>query len=182
MDTTHRNSPEENYRDLEAVEGTQKIREMAEQAKTCFMCTNGATGQSAGVRPMGIARADKDGTLWFISANDSHKNREIAADPNVKLYFHGDQDADFLYVTGTATISEDKAIIKDLWQPPMKIWFTGGEDDPHLSAIRVTPDTGYYWDTKHGKVAFMIKSLIGVAMGKTLDDSIQGKIITTGEQ
>ena len=176
MDTTHRNSPEENYKDLKAAEGIKKIKEMAEQARTCFMCTNSANGQSAGVRPMGIARADEEGTLWFISANDSNKNREIAADPQVKLYFHGDQDADFLYVKGTATISEDKALIKKLWQPPMKVWFTEGEDDPHLSAIQFTPDTGYYWTTKHGKAAFIIKSLIGVAMGKTLDDSIQGEI------
>ena len=178
MDTTHRDSPEENYKDLEAAEGSRKIKEMTEQAKTCFMCTHGATSPSAGVRPMGIARADQDGTLWFISANDSNKNREIAADPHLKLYFHGEQDADFLYITGTANISEDKAIIKDLWKPPMKIWFTEGEDDPRLSAIRFTPDMGYYWTTKHGKAGFIVKSLIGAAMGKTLDDSIQGKIST----
>lgn len=176
MDTMHQNSPEENYKDLVAAEGNRKIKEIAEQAKTCFMCTNATTGKSVGVRPMGVARADDDGTLWFISANDSNKNKEIASDPHIKLYIHGDVDADFLYLTGTASITEDKSMIKSLWQPPMKVWFTEGEDDPRLSAIRFTPETGYYWDTKHGKLAFMIKSLIGVATGKTLDDSIQGKI------
>jgi hypothetical protein len=40
----------------------------------------------------------------------------------------------------------------------------------------VRPADGYYWDTKHNKAIVLAKMLAGAVMGKTLDDSIQGKV------
>jgi len=42
--------------------------------------------------------------------------------------------------------------------------------------IKVTPEEGYYWDNKHGKAIAAVKMLVGAAIGKTLDDSIEGKL------
>jgi len=42
--------------------------------------------------------------------------------------------------------------------------------------IKVTPSDGYYWDNKHGQAVAFIKQIAGAIMGKTLDDSIEGKI------
>lgn len=42
------------------------------------------------------------------------------------------------------------AKIKELWEPIVKTWFTEGADDPRITAIKVAPAEGYYWDTKHG--------------------------------
>jgi hypothetical protein len=58
----------------------------------------------------------------------------------------------------------------------VKVWFTEGKDDPRISVIEFIPEEGYYWDTKHGKVVAGIKMMIGAAIGKTLDDSIEGKL------
>jgi general stress protein 26 len=77
---------------------------------------------------------------------------------------------------GTATTSRDKAKIKELWSPVVKTWFTEGVDDPRMTVIKVTPSEGYYWDTKHGKAVAGMKMLIGAALGKTLDDSIEGNL------
>ncbi len=96
--------------------------------------------------------------------------------PEVKLYFQGSPHADFLYLAGTAEITDDKEIIRELWTPVAKAWFTEGENDPRISAIKVTPHTGFYWDNKHGNLVAGSKILIGALLGKTLDDSIQGKI------
>jgi hypothetical protein len=38
------------------------------------------------------------------------------------------------------------------------------------------PWEGYYWDTKHGKLVAFAKQIAGAVMGKTLDDSIEGKL------
>ena len=40
----------------------------------------------------------------------------------------------------------------------------------------MTPTGGYYWDTKHGNAIAGVKMLIGAAIGKTLDDSIEGTL------
>jgi len=56
----------------------------------------------------------------------------------------------------------------------LKTWFTGGEDDPRITVIRVIPRRGYYWDNKHGDVVAGAKIAVGAVIGKTLDDSIEG--------
>lgn len=58
----------------------------------------------------------------------------------------------------------------------IKTWFTEGVDDPRITVIKVVPSEGYYWDTKHGRLVAFIKQLAGAALGKTLDDSIEGSI------
>jgi general stress protein 26 len=63
-----------------------------------------------------------------------------------------------------------------LWEPVLKTWFTGGEDDPRITVLEFTPRDGYYWDTKHGMLVASVKMLIGAATGQTLDDSIEGRI------
>jgi hypothetical protein len=40
----------------------------------------------------------------------------------------------------------------------------------------VEPTEGYYWDTKHGNIAAGVKMFIGAAVGKTLDDSVEGRL------
>ncbi|MEO7116869.1 MAG: pyridoxamine 5'-phosphate oxidase family protein [Caldimonas sp.] len=49
-------------------------------------------------------------------------------------------------------------------------------DDPHITAIRVRPSGGYYWDNKHGNAIAGIKMMIGTVIGKTLDDCIEGTV------
>ena len=58
----------------------------------------------------------------------------------------------------------------------IKTWFTGGVDDPRITVIRVDLTRGYYWDTKHGMMVAGVKMMIGAAIGKTLDDSIEGTL------
>ena len=125
---------------------------------------------------MSVQKVDDAGHLWFLSAEDSHKNLELAEDPSVKLYFQGSAHSDFLLIHGRATVSRDKAKIHELWEPIIQTWFTGGEDDPRITVIEVTPSEGYYWNTKHGISVAAIKMVVGAAIGKTMDDSIEGKI------
>jgi general stress protein 26 len=176
MDSINKNQPEQNRDNLEMDEAVKKLKEIVDKAKSCFFCTASATGPSNGARPMSVQQIDDEGNLWFLSATDSYKNKEIAANPAVKLYFQGSAHSDFIYITGRATISKDRDKIEELWEPVIKTWFTKGKDDPRISVIKVEPEEGYYWDTKHGNFVAGIKMMIGAAIGKTLDDSIEGKM------
>ena len=177
MDSINRNQPEVNRRDLSGLEARKRIRDMAEEAKTCFFCTANGTGADGGVRPMSLLQADEAGHLWFLSATDSHKNAELATNPDVKLYFQRSTHAGFMELDGTARVSQDRAKIKELWDFVLRTWFTEGEDDPRISVIQVVPREGYYWDNKHGQAVAGAKMLVGAAIGKTLDDSIEGRLV-----
>ena len=176
MDSINKNQEEENYKDLHGSEAAGKIKELSEKAKNCFFCTNVSDGQPFATRPMSVQKIDDNGIFWFLSASDSHKNAEIGKDSKVQLLFQGSTYSDFLSVVGTASISTDKTKIKELWEPILKTWFTEGVDDPRVTVISVTPDEGYYWDNKHGQVVAFAKQIAGAIMGKTMDDSIEGKL------
>ena len=176
MDSINKNQPEHNHEDLNSQDAVKKIQDMAKQSSSCFFSTAIATGESGGTRPMSPQKIDEFGNLWFLSPKDSHKNAEIAQNPEVKLYFQGSAHSDFLYLIGKASISTDKTRIKELWNPILKVWFTEGIEDPRISIIKVTPTNGYYWDNKHGNLVASFKMLAGAVMGKTLDDSIEGNI------
>lgn len=176
MNSINQQQPEDNREDMQGTEAIKKMRELTDKAKTCFFCTRASSGLPFDVRPMSVQKLDDDGTFWFLSADDSHKNAELEQDPTVQLLFQGSAHSDFLSVQGRATISRDKEKIKELWEPIIKTWFTGGVDDPRITVIKVVPESGYYWDNKHGDFVAGIKMLYGAAVGKTLDDSIEGTL------
>ncbi len=176
MDSINQQQQEENYKDLYGEEATKKIKTLTDSAKTCFFCTNITAGKPFSTRPMSVQKVDDEGNFWFLSANDSHKNEELISDHSVQLLFQGSSYSDFLNIYGTASVSQDKKKIKELWEPILKTWFTEGVDDPRISVIKVEPAEGYYWDTKHGQVVAFAKRLAGAAMGKTIDDSIEGSL------
>ena len=176
MDSINKNQVEENHKDLMGEEGISKLKELVKKASSCFFCTKINSNKSFSTRPMSVQTVDDEGSLWFLSAIDSHKNEELKNDPAVQLLFQGSSYSDFLNIYGTASVSQNKEKIKELWEPTLKTWFTEGQDDPRISVIQVIPHEGYYWDTKHNMMVGMVKRLIGAAIGKTMDDSIEGKI------
>jgi general stress protein 26 len=176
MDSINRNQAEDTHKNLAGVEAARRIQDISEDAESCFFCTTASTGPTQGIRPMSVQKADDSGNLWFLSASDSHKNREIEADANVRLFLQSGKHAGFLALEGTAVISRDPARINELWNPIMKTWFTEGKEDTRITVIQVMPTAGYYWDNKHGGLVAATKMVIGAAFGKTLDDSIEGQL------
>lgn len=176
MDSINQNQPEDTHQHLSGNDAVRRIRELAGDAESCFFSTNAPHSETRGTRPMGVEKVDEAGHLWFLSASDSHKNREIEADPHVRIFMQGSKHSGFMVLDGMASIHRDKALIDELWDPIMKTWFTEGKDDPRITVIEVTPTAGYYWDTKHGALVAATKMLIGAATGTTMDDSVEGRL------
>lgn len=176
MDSINKNQPEDNFKALAGEEAVEKLKEMGKEAPTCFFCTKIKKGQSFSTRPMSVQQVDDEGNFWFLSAADSHKNEELKTDTSVQLLFQESKYSDFLTIYGKAKITKNKEKIKELWNPILKAWFTEGENDPRITVIKVVPRDGYYWDTKHGKLVAMVKTVAGAIVGKTFDDSIEGPV------
>lgn len=172
MKKTPGDDPIENLSHQPAVE---KIRELAKSARVCMFGT--LPGQfPLAVRPMAVREVDEHGNLWFLSARSSDKNAHIEQNPRVQLIFANASDSEYLSVEGFATISDDRALREKYWTPIAKTWIHEGVDDPELTVIRVSVKDGYYWDTEHGKAIALMKIAVGAMTGKTLDDSVEGKV------
>ena len=161
------------HKDLRNESAAEKIKNLAEDIKTCMFCTykNGKL-QS---RPMSVQEIDGDGNLWFLSDKNSNKNDEINMNSKVEIFFAQPHDK-FLTLHGNATILYDRRKIKELWNPIIKVWMPEGEDDPNLSIIKVTPEDGYYWNNKNGKMVAIAKMTVAFVTGKTMDDGIEGNL------
>lgn len=176
MDSINQQQAEDVFKDLSGPEAIKKLKLLGEKAETCFFCSNINTGLPFSTRPMAAQKIDDDGNIWFLSAKDSHKNEELVRDPFVQLLFQGSPHSDFMSVYGIAEISEDKSKIDELWNPMVKAWFTEGKDDPRITVIKVSPTQAYYWDTKHGTLVAFLKIAASVVTGKTMDDSVEGRL------
>ena len=176
MDSINEQQAERNRADLAGSDAVERMKQLAKQASTCFFCTRFRAGQAISTRPMAVQKIDDSGSLWFLSSADSHKNQELAAESKVQLMFQGSAHSDFMTLFGEAFVTKDKAKIKELWEPILKTWFTEGVDDPRITVIEVRPQEGYYWDTKHNRAVAFAKMAVGAAIGKTLDDSIEGTL------
>lgn len=162
----------ENLSDFEAIE---KLKELIKHNSICMFGTR-LDVVPMQVRPMSVGQIDDEGNLWFLNGKSTGKTADIEADPRVQLLFSNVSDQEYLTVYGTAEVTTDKAKIKELWTPIAKAWFSEGVDDPDISAIKVQPENGFYWDTKNGRMISMIKFFAAAVTGKTMEEGVQGKL------
>ena len=66
---------------------------------------------------------------------------------------------------GKATVSTDRAKIKELWKPMFKVWFPGGEDDPDIATMRVDVISADFWEASSSKLVVMAKYAVAAATG-----------------
>ncbi len=125
---------------------------------------------------MSTQKVDDDGCVWFMSDKNSTKNQDIKSDSRVQLFYSHQSSSEYMSIFGTAEIVFDKNKVEEMWTPIAKAWFTEGKDDPAISLIKVTPQEGYYWDTKNNKMISLVKIAAAIVTGKTMDDGIEGTL------
>ena len=156
-------SPMSTTHNLSGTEAAKKIKELAEKEKVCFM-VSGHKNHYPNAVPMHVNCVDDDGSIWIFSPKDSDHNNAIRKDSMVHLYFANRDSSEYLALFGPAEITTNKNKIEEHWTPAVKAWFTEGKDDPNISLIRVNPEQGHYWDTKHNKMVQLLKIAVGAVV------------------
>lgn len=95
-------------------------------------------------RPMATQTQAKATDLWFVTDIESNKLEELEYDSQVNLTYYKDRTREWVSVSGTASISQDRTIIHELYRKDWKAWFgdeggerDGGPDDPRFALILV---------------------------------------------
>jgi general stress protein 26 len=97
-------------------------------------------------RPLTVAGAEPDGTIYFSTSLDAPKVHEIDVDAHVVVTFQS--DAAYASVSGMARLSRDRSLVERLWKETWKVWFPKGREDPALAILIVTPTAAEYWDLR----------------------------------
>lgn len=153
----------------------KKFKELVEKINTGILITKTEKGELKG-RPMATTEVDEDGSLWFFTNEFSGKVDEISHNNEVFITYAGNDDNQYVVVTGNAFINDDKAKMKELWNPIVKAWFPEGLEDPRLTLLKVEPTEVEYWTDTSSKIVILFKMLSSMMKGESYNDSDHGKI------
>lgn len=129
--------------------------------------------------PMTNQQIDQEGVLWFFASDQSSIARHIAFNPEVNISFVRAEESLYVSVSGTADEVKDRARMREMWSPAISAWFPEGEDDPHLTLIRVAVHAAEYWDVEANKMLQLFKLAKAMMTGDppNAGPSAHGKVI-----
>jgi general stress protein 26 len=139
--------------------------DLMEKIVFCMLTTR--SGDELRARPMAAHVERVENAIYFLTDVDSHKDDEIESSPNVCLAFADSKGQKYVSVTGTATVSNDREKIKELFSTPSKAWWDSA-DDPAIRVLKIEPRSAEYWDSP-GTVVSYIK-MVAAAVSNTKPD------------
>jgi general stress protein 26 len=128
------------------AEGLKMLKEKIKDIKVA-MFTSVEPDGTLHTRPMHTQEMKDDGILWFFSGKNSSKIAEIKEDSHVSLGYADPASNTYVAVCGRASQVTDQAKINELWHDMLKAWFPEGKNDPNIVLLKVTPESGEFWDS-----------------------------------
>jgi len=105
-------------------------------------------------RPMSAYLERDSNAIFFLTDARRHKDEEIARNPAINLSFADAGAQKYVSVTGTASVSNDRAKIKQLFTTPAKAWWDSAED-PNIRVLKITPDDAEFWDSPGTVISYV---------------------------
>jgi general stress protein 26 len=127
-------------------------------------------------RPMATQGRQPGTDLWFVTDIESEKIEDLQADPNVCLAYYSVKSWEWVSVSGTVTVSQDRDMIRELYKPDWKVWFgdeggerDGGPDDPRYALLLVDAKSVVYGKRNKPKPLALFEVVKGMVSGTMPD-------------
>lgn len=129
-----------------------KLYELIDDIEVAMMTTRRPDGH---LRSRAMANQKRAGgaDLWFVTLDDTAKLSDLAHDPHVNLSYYRDGNRQWVSVSGTAVVTDDRAKVRELYAEDWKMWFPdegdprhGTADDPRVALIGVTVHAAEFLD------------------------------------
>lgn len=155
-------------------EELETIQSIMREAKFATVTTVGADGRLYS-RPLAVLPHDFEGTVWFFTPDPSPKTEAVRLDPNVNVAYA--DGVSHVSLSGMASVTRDRALIDEFWNPWAESWFEGGRDDPSVALLQVDASSVEFWHVdKPGVVrAFEVARAL---ITKDAPDVGQSRIVT----
>jgi general stress protein 26 len=144
--------------------------DLAEDIEFCVLVT--WNGQKQHSRPM-HARIERDANvIYFLTDRNGVKDDEIKQFPNVSVTFANPSSFKFVALSGKASVSDDRAKIKKLWDASDKAWWDSA-NDPDIRLLTFHPDEAELWDSPNFLVStvMMLSAAVTGAKPKIGDNA-----------
>jgi general stress protein 26 len=145
----------------ETARNTARVWDLMKKIGFAMLVTR--DGDKLRARPMSAYLERENNAVYFLTDARRHKDEEIARNPNVNLSFADASAQNYVSVSGTAVVSNDRAKIKELFTTSAKAWWDSAED-PNIRVLKFTPDDAEFWDSP-GTVISYVKMAAAAVTG-----------------
>lgn len=135
----------------ESDDKVTELMKLLDGIKVAMMTTRRPDGRLVS-RPMAKQEEPAPGAdFWFVTERSSDKVAELQFDPNVNLAFYKDGTSEWVSVSGTAVLTDERALVHRLYRDDWKTWFGqegdprhGTPDDPRMLLIGVRAESAHF--------------------------------------
>jgi general stress protein 26 len=149
--------------------------DLIDDIKVAMMTTRRPDGHLESRAMANQKRAD-GADLWFVTAEGSGKLRDIAHDPHVNLAYYKSGSYEWVSASGLAHISNDRAKIRELYEPDWKGWFGeegdsrhGTADDPRIVLIGIDVHAAVFLEVNKPKPVVLFELAKGWLTGERIE-------------
>jgi general stress protein 26 len=123
-------------------------------------------------RPMATQERVTGTDLWFVTDVSSHKLDDLESDPHVNLGYYNMKTREWVSVSGTAQVTQDRNLIRELYKPDWKAWFgdeggerNGGPTDPRIALVLVEARSVEYMVSNKPRPLVLFEVARGIVTG-----------------
>lgn len=140
-----------------------RVWDLIDSIGFAMLVTHDGEGGELRARPMQAHGRREQDTVYFLTDRRHHKDDEIQINDNVCLAFADPGEHRYLSVSGTATVLDQRTLVRELWEPAYEM-FWNSADDPEIRILRVRPASAEFWDSP-GKVVTSVKMAAAALTG-----------------
>jgi general stress protein 26 len=172
MASESRRREQEEQQAIPTEKKLEQLYELIDGIETAMLTTRRADGALVS-RPMATQTRRAGTDLWFVTSVETGKIDELVADPQVNLAYYKDGTREFVSVSGVAHVTQDPAMIHELYAPDWKVWFgdegderDGGPNDPRLALIEVEAQSAVYLKADRPRPLALFSVVKGLITGE----------------
>ncbi len=105
---------------------------------------------------------------------ETHKLDDLMSDPHVNLAYYKDRSREWVSVSGLATVTTDRELVRELYKPDWKAWLgdeggdrDGSANDPRIALILVEAESVTYMKVTKPKPVVLFEVARAMVTGST---------------
>lgn len=126
--------------------------------------------------PMSHSLIEGDPSLWFITAKGTPMADAAAKGAAANYLICSDGKGLFADLHGTLSLSDDAAVLDEIWGVIASAWFEGGKADPDLQLVRYAPEKAEVWMTEGGALGFLYQIAKAKLTDEKPDEGLHGTV------
>jgi general stress protein 26 len=125
-------------------------------------------------RPVTVAHVD-DGSVTMLIDRTAEWARNLSNGASLLVTLSDNRRNTWLSLNGTAMVTDDPAVIDELWNVGAEAYFDEGRNTPGIAVLIVTISSGSYWSSPSGRIGTLV-SMVRAAVGNSDDSGQHGSV------